>query len=84
MVRLLSLSQMACASANSRSAVATLRSTPAPVYQPAAWSLPGTATSTKVASPLDRRGLKVLDSGRILADGDKWRRLYTGVIASRK
>jgi iron(III) transport system substrate-binding protein len=41
-------------------------------------------TSTKVASPLDRRALKVLDSARILADGDKWRRLYTGVIASRK
>jgi iron(III) transport system substrate-binding protein len=41
-------------------------------------------TSTKVASPLDRSRLKVLDSARILTDGDKWRRLYTGVIASRK
>jgi iron(III) transport system substrate-binding protein len=41
-------------------------------------------TSTKVASPLDRSGLKVLDSAKILADGDKWRRLYTEVISSRK
>jgi ABC-type Fe3+ transport system substrate-binding protein len=41
-------------------------------------------TSMKVASPLDRRGLKVLDSAKILLDGDKWQRLYTGVIASRK
>jgi iron(III) transport system substrate-binding protein len=41
-------------------------------------------TSTKVVSPLDRRALKVLDSAKILLDGDKWQRLYTGVIASRK
>jgi len=41
-------------------------------------------TSTKVASPLDRSGLKVLDSAKTLADGHKWRRLYTGVVASRK
>ncbi len=41
-------------------------------------------TSTKVAAPLDRRTLKVLDSAKVLADGDKWQRLYTGVISSRK
>jgi iron(III) transport system substrate-binding protein len=41
-------------------------------------------TSTKVASPLDRGRLKVLDSSRILADSDKWRRLYTDVVSSRK
>jgi iron(III) transport system substrate-binding protein len=41
-------------------------------------------TSTKVAAPLDRSGLKVLDSAKILADNDKWRRLYTGVVSSRK
>jgi iron(III) transport system substrate-binding protein len=41
-------------------------------------------TSTKVASPLDRGRLKVLDSAKILLDGDKWYRLYTDVIASRK
>ncbi len=41
-------------------------------------------TSTKVAAPLDRSRLKVFNSARILRDGDKWRRLYTGVIASRK
>jgi iron(III) transport system substrate-binding protein len=41
-------------------------------------------TSGKVAAPLDRSTLKVLDAARILADGDKWQRLYTGAIASRK
>ncbi len=41
-------------------------------------------SSTKVASPLDRGELKVLDSAKVLAAGDKWQRLYTNVIASRK
>jgi iron(III) transport system substrate-binding protein len=41
-------------------------------------------TSAKVASPLDRGGLKVLDSARILADSDKWRRVYADVVSSRK
>jgi iron(III) transport system substrate-binding protein len=41
-------------------------------------------TSTKVASPLYRGELKVLDSAKILAAGDRWQRLYTNVIASRK
>jgi len=41
-------------------------------------------TSTRVPAPLDRSTLKVLDSAKVLADGDKWRRLYAGVIASRK
>jgi len=41
-------------------------------------------TSSKVAAALDRSTLKVLDSAKVLADGDKWQRLYTGVISSRK
>jgi iron(III) transport system substrate-binding protein len=41
-------------------------------------------SSSKVASPLDRGTLKVLDAAKFLADGDKWQRLYTGAIASRK
>jgi iron(III) transport system substrate-binding protein len=41
-------------------------------------------TSSRVASPLDRNALKVLDAARVLADGDKWQKLYTGAIASRK
>jgi iron(III) transport system substrate-binding protein len=41
-------------------------------------------TNTRVPSPLARGELKVLDSARVLAEGDKWQRLYTNVIASRK
>jgi ABC-type Fe3+ transport system substrate-binding protein len=41
-------------------------------------------TSSKVASLLDRNALKVLDAAKVLADGDKWQRLYTSAIASRK
>jgi iron(III) transport system substrate-binding protein len=41
-------------------------------------------TSTKVGAPLDRSALKVLDAPKILAEGDKWQRLYTSVISSRK
>ena len=40
--------------------------------------------STRVAAPLDRGSLKVVDSARLLAGGDKWRRLYSDVITSRK
>jgi hypothetical protein len=47
--------------------------------------LPGDVlASGKVASPLDRHTLKVLDAARMLADGDKWQRLYSGVISLRK
>ena len=42
------------------------------------------ATSTRVASPFDRGSLKMVDSAKLLADGDKWRRLYSDVITSRK
>jgi ABC-type Fe3+ transport system substrate-binding protein len=41
-------------------------------------------TSRKVASPLDRDALKVVDAAKVLAEGDKWQRLYTGAISSRK
>jgi len=41
-------------------------------------------TSTRVPSPLGRTDLKVLDSAKVLAEGDKWQRLYTNAIASRK
>jgi ABC-type Fe3+ transport system substrate-binding protein len=41
-------------------------------------------TSSKVAAPLDRAALRLLDTARILADGDKWQRLYSGVISLRK
>jgi iron(III) transport system substrate-binding protein len=40
--------------------------------------------STRVAAPLDRGSLKMVDSAKLLADGDKWRRLYSDVITSRK
>jgi iron(III) transport system substrate-binding protein len=42
------------------------------------------AASTRIASPLDRGSLKMVDSAKLLADGDKWRRLYSDVITSRK
>jgi len=41
-------------------------------------------SSTRLAAPLDRDALKVLDAVRVLADGDKWQRLYSGVISLRK
>jgi iron(III) transport system substrate-binding protein len=41
-------------------------------------------TSRKVPAALDRDALKVLDAGRALAEADRWQRLYTGAIASRK
>lgn len=41
-------------------------------------------TSIKIPAPLDRSALKLLDAAKVLADGDKWQRLYTGVISSRK
>jgi iron(III) transport system substrate-binding protein len=41
-------------------------------------------TSSKVAAPLDRNTLKVVDAAKVLAEGDRWQRLYTGAISSRK
>ncbi len=42
------------------------------------------ATSTKVASPLDRAKLTVMDSAKALAEADKWQALYTDIVATRK
>jgi iron(III) transport system substrate-binding protein len=41
-------------------------------------------TSTQVPAPLDRGTLKIVDSAKVLADGEKWRRLYSDAISSRK
>jgi iron(III) transport system substrate-binding protein len=41
------------------------------------------ATSRKVAAPLDRDRLTVMDSAIALAQGDKWERLYRQIISSR-
>jgi iron(III) transport system substrate-binding protein len=38
-------------------------------------------TSGKVASPLDRNALTVMDSAKALAEGEKWERLYTEIIS---
>jgi iron(III) transport system substrate-binding protein len=40
-------------------------------------------TSGKITSPIDRGSLKVVDAAKVLRDGDKWQRLYTGVISPR-
>jgi iron(III) transport system substrate-binding protein len=40
------------------------------------------AVSRKVASPLDRDQLTVMDSAPVLAQGDKWERLYDQIISS--
>jgi iron(III) transport system substrate-binding protein len=39
-------------------------------------------TSTKVASPLDRIKLHVMDSAKVLAEGNKWQNIYTQTIMS--
>jgi iron(III) transport system substrate-binding protein len=41
-------------------------------------------TSSKVASPVDRSRLTVMDSAKALAEGEKWERLYTEIISSRR
>ena len=41
-------------------------------------------TSTQVPASLDRGTLKIVDSAKVLADGEKWRRLYSEAISSRK
>ncbi len=42
------------------------------------------ATNRKVASPLDRDTLMVMDSAKMLNDGERWQRLYADVLSSRK
>jgi iron(III) transport system substrate-binding protein len=42
------------------------------------------AVSRKVGAPLDRDQLTVMDSAAVLAQGDKWDRLYNQIISSRR
>ena len=41
-------------------------------------------TSRKVASPLDRNTIHMLDAAQVVADGEKWQRLYTQIITARR
>jgi iron(III) transport system substrate-binding protein len=41
-------------------------------------------SSTKVKSPVDRNSIHVLDAAKVLAEGDKWQKLYSQVITSRR
>jgi len=41
-------------------------------------------TSSKIASAIDRNSITVMDSEKVLKDGDKWQHLYTEVISSRQ
>jgi iron(III) transport system substrate-binding protein len=41
-------------------------------------------TNSKVASPLDRSRLTVMDSAKTLREGENWQRLYAQVITARK
>ncbi len=41
-------------------------------------------TNTKVKSPLDRDTIHILDAAKVVAEGEKWQRLYTQVITARR
>jgi len=41
-------------------------------------------TNTKVKAPLDRNTVHILDAAKVVAEGEKWQRLYTQVITSRR
>jgi iron(III) transport system substrate-binding protein len=41
-------------------------------------------TDRKVDSSLDRTAVTVMDSAKALAEGDKWGRLYTGIISTHR
>jgi iron(III) transport system substrate-binding protein len=41
-------------------------------------------TNTKVVSPLDRSGIHMLDAAKVVAEGERWQRLYTQIITARK
>ena len=41
-------------------------------------------TDTKVSSPLDRGKMHILDASKVVAEGEKWQRLYTQIITSKK
>jgi iron(III) transport system substrate-binding protein len=42
------------------------------------------ATSLKVASTLDRASIHMLDASKVVAEGEKWQRLYTQIINARR
>ena len=41
-------------------------------------------TNTKVPSPLPRESIHMLDAAKVVAEGDRWQRLYTQIITARK
>jgi iron(III) transport system substrate-binding protein len=41
-------------------------------------------SSLKTASPLDRASVHMLDASKVVAEGDKWQRLYTQIINARR
>jgi iron(III) transport system substrate-binding protein len=41
-------------------------------------------TSRKVASPLDRNTIHMLDAAQVVTEGEKWQRLYTQIITARR
>jgi len=41
-------------------------------------------TNTKVASPLDRGKIHVMDSAKVLKEGENWQRLYSQIITSKR
>ena len=41
-------------------------------------------TSSKVASPLNRGSIHMLDAAKVVAEGEKWQRLYTEIITARR
>jgi iron(III) transport system substrate-binding protein len=42
------------------------------------------ATSLKIASQLDRASIHMLDASKVVAEGEKWQRLYTQIINARR
>jgi hypothetical protein len=42
------------------------------------------ATSFKIAATLDRASVHMLDASKVVAEGDKWQRLYTQIINARR
>jgi iron(III) transport system substrate-binding protein len=41
-------------------------------------------TNTKVPSPLDRGKIHVMDSAKVLREGENWQKLYTQIITSKR
>jgi iron(III) transport system substrate-binding protein len=41
-------------------------------------------TNTKVSSPIDRSTMHVMDSAKVLQEGEKWQKLYSQVVSTRR